>query len=126
MRFVLLHHTGWPGRADHYDLMLECQAGSEENDRTLLTFATQDDAAPCGDPPALLTLIETHRRAYLQFEGVLSGGRGRVDRADCGALQWIQPPSSGTHLHVALSGSMLNGLFVLEQIEHNTCLFKKQ
>src|SRR5579862_9794749 len=87
-RFVVLHHTGWPGQADHYDLMLQVRPGTSDDDRVLKTFATCCDQFPTGDID-VFRLVEDHRRAYLQFEGDLSGKRGQVRRADKGELTFV-------------------------------------
>lgn len=127
MRFVLLHHTGWPGRDDHYDLMLQMEEGAGEFDPVLKTFASLTDECPdgrshadsrargaaAGDPSAqtnLLRLIADHRRAYLTLEGPLSGGRGCVTRVDEGDFAWIDPPDESLQqLRFTLMGAKLKG-----------------
>jgi hypothetical protein len=107
MRFVVLHHTGWPGRADHYDLMLQFAEGGSDDDRVFKTFATVEDQFPTGSPASNLQRIEDHRREYLTFEGTLSGNRGRVSRVDSGEI--FEGPSGVFELR----GSKLSGKFRL-------------
>ena len=76
-RFVILEHDDpFP----HLDFMLE----HEGKLRTwrLLSEPTPGavlQAEPLGD----------HRIEYLEFEGPLSGDRGRVRRVDAGTFEWI-------------------------------------
>jgi len=76
-RFVILRHHPGPHskRPLHWDLMFE-------DGIVLRTFA-------CANEPLMgLTFqvdsIEDHRLAYLEYEGTVSGGRGDVQRWDCG------------------------------------------
>lgn len=71
-RFVLLYHT-WP--QPHYDLMLEWQG-------VLKTWRL----AELPYPGIRLTIeaIGDHRLAYLDYEGPVSGNRGKVRRIDSG------------------------------------------
>ena len=61
MRYVVLHHTGWRGHPDHYDLLLELAAGRAK----LKTFSTLQDTFPA--QASELKLIRAHRRAYLAY-----------------------------------------------------------
>ena len=105
-RFVLLHHTGWPGRSDHYDLMLETQSGDAADERALLTFATQNDELPAHGH--ILERLPAHRRAYLAYEGAVSGGRGQVARIDKGTCTWLRATEP---VAVELQGAKLFGRF---------------
>ena len=81
-RFVILRHQMPPqsSRPDHWDLMLE--DGSH-----LLTWALP--AAPLvGEQLSALPLAE-HRLDYLDYEGPLTGDRGRVTRHDWGSYKKI-------------------------------------
>ena len=79
MRFVILHHTGWPGRADHYDLMIQTAAGKDDDDRVLKTYSTLTDVFP--DAPATLQVREMER--ILDFLQVKVIGKGPMTRASC-------------------------------------------
>ena len=69
-RYVVLRHEGYG--QPHYDLMFETSPGSD-----LLTWRSPNWPLEDG---STLTALNEHRRAYLTFEGPLSGGRGHVRR----------------------------------------------
>jgi hypothetical protein len=98
-RYVILEHD-WPVR--HWDFMLE----SGDVLRTWRLAAPPRPgesvaAAPIGD----------HRRAYLDHEGPVSGGRGTVTRWDAGAFCW---EGAGEGVAVRLEGARLRGRARLE------------
>lgn len=82
---VLLEHTTLDGV--HYDWMLEDPAGGPE--AQLITFRL---SRPAQEWPARrrwgLIELGAHRRAYLSYEGPLSGQRGHVRRVAAG---WYRP-----------------------------------
>ncbi len=95
-RFVVLEHA-W--NAVHWDFMLE-------HGEVLRTWAIDAPIAPERDLPA--RALGDHRKLYLEFEGELSGGRGRVRRLDAGtfrALTW-----SADHVSVEVTGTQLAGI----------------
>lgn len=109
-RFVLLEHDTRPSTAAaerdapagvHWDLMLELAPGG-----ALATWRLA--ANPC-ETSGLVAAerIGEHRRAYLDYEGELSGGRGRVRRVDCGALDVRRVEASA--VLVRISGARLAG-----------------
>jgi hypothetical protein len=120
MRFVLLHHTGWPGHEDHYDLMLQKEAGENDDSDVLTTYSTAADAIPAGNGE-ILSLNHAHRRAYLSYEGSLKGGRGSVTRVDEGELEWLSPDGTRFHLH----GELLLGEFCLEMKDNVVRLHRR-
>lgn len=76
-RFVILEHQF---QGEHWDFMLE-------SGDALRTWRLEQ-------PPErgrLITAIPLadHRRAYLDYEGEISGGRGRVSRWDQGEFEWL-------------------------------------
>ena len=73
-RYVVLHHVGHG--SPHFDWMLERDA-----DGPLTTFRVR--AWPVAGRQALTPLAD-HRRAYLDYEGEVSGGRGSVRRVEAG------------------------------------------
>ena len=79
MRYVILRHQTPPGHARglHWDLMLE--AGD-----TLWTWALPEEPAPGKRLTA--QRLPDHRLAYLDYEGVISDGRGVVARCDAGTF----------------------------------------
>ncbi|SIO01474.1 DNA polymerase Ligase (LigD) [Singulisphaera sp. GP187] len=74
-RFVILEHH-WNGV--HWDLMLE-------RDGVLRTWAVDEAIVPGRNLPA--RALADHRLHYLEYEGVISGGRGSVRRCASGSYQ---------------------------------------
>jgi len=72
-RYVILEHTGHPGKADHFDLMLE-------HEGVLKTWTLDRGALSPG--PAVEGF--DHRLVYLEHEGPVFGDRGRVRRVKGG------------------------------------------
>jgi hypothetical protein len=101
-RFVLLYHEcpADYGRASHWDLMLE--AG--ESLRTWALFELPHDwtaaqsytaslfplcAAASTENIVVVAPLGDHRRDYLEYEGQVSGERGRVMRIDAGGYKTL-------------------------------------
>jgi hypothetical protein len=143
MRFVVLHHFGWPGRQDHYDLMIEMNEGGGDDERALKAFATLSSRFPDGERgsgdaaheedlqglvaggSALRPLAE-HRRAYLRLEGPLSGERGAVKRVDEGTLEWREPPDPDWRACAfRMEGRALKGEFRLLRVDDETYSFER-
>jgi hypothetical protein len=76
LRFVILAHT--VNGLTHFDLMLEL-AGHDK----LRTYQLVQWPLAAGESCAA-PRIGDHRRAYLDYEGEVSGGRGRVTRVQAG------------------------------------------
>lgn len=101
-RFVLLEHDH-PHL--HWDFMLE-------SDQGLLTWRLPS-------PPIMGVALEAeqlphHRFAYLDYEGAVSGNRGRVVRWDGGTFLWEH--RSEERLVVRLQGVQLKGRFLMEYL----------
>lgn len=94
-RFVILEHD-WPER--HWDLLLE--AGE-----VLRAWRLLAEPGPGRSVPAEPNF--DHRSMYLDYEGPLTGGRGRVTRWDAGEFEWEQADAQCVMLH----GAKLNGQF---------------
>lgn len=80
MRAVILHHSGY--LEDHFDLLIEQEPGVER----VWTWRLSSH------PITAATRIERlpdHRRMYLDYEGLVSRGRGRVARVWSGAIELI-------------------------------------
>jgi len=80
-RFVVLRHEGHG--ATHFDLLIEAGAAL-----AAWQFAAAPTLLPAGGTLAGRRLAD-HRTAYLDYEGPVSGGRGRVEReagGDCEVL----------------------------------------
>jgi len=74
-RFVLLHHLC--GADSHYDLMIEVG-------ELLATWRLPRPLERIDAAPVAAVRIGMHRRAYLDYEGPLAGGRGSVRAVDRG------------------------------------------
>ena len=79
LRYVVLRHEGVP--EPHFDLMFETKPGGP-----LRTWRSA--VWPLEDQTQLVELGE-HRRAYLDYQGPISGGRGRVRRVAAGSFAWL-------------------------------------
>lgn len=106
-KFVILHHTGH--RPEHWDFMLE------EADALATWKCSSNPAA--SSPGQILSCrrLPDHRRAYLTYEGVISHGRGRVQRIEEGEYECI--PAEEHHRRVRLHGKKFSGLVELRQDE---------
>jgi hypothetical protein len=98
-RYVILEHDH-PYR--HWDLMLE--AGD-----VLRTWRLAETPQP--GRPVRAELIGDHRRAYLDYEGPVSGGRGSVTRWDAGEFTWEEDQAD--RIAVRLRGGRCRGLATL-------------
>lgn len=94
-RFVILEHD-WPHR--HWDLMLEA-AG------VLQTWRLAEP--PTSDHPVAAERIGDHRLAYLDYEGEISGGRGRVTRWEGGDYEITN--MTNDELNINILGQRLRG-----------------
>ncbi len=104
-RFVILEHDH---PFLHWDFMLE----SGDVLRTWRLHAQPNPgvafvAEPLGD----------HRKAYLHYEGPVSGNRGRVIRWDAGTFQW--EADTPERIVIRLNGTRCSGTAVLEQAVGN-------
>ncbi len=99
-RFVILEHDH---PVLHWDLMLE--AGT-----VLRTWRLAE--APDPHKPVRAERAADHRPVYLEYEGPISGSRGRVRRWDRGTFAWVVEEER--RLVVRLEGSRLRGLLHLD------------
>lgn len=113
-QFVLLEHdtrprptADAPAGAVHWDLMLEVQPGGP-----LATWRLAQNPV-CTATPIACERIGDHRREYLEYEGEISGDRGRVRRIDRGELR-VQRGEPG-EIRAAFAGAALCGAFVLRE-----------
>ncbi len=77
LQYVILRHEGIP--EPHFDLMFETFPGSQ-----LATWRSEQWPI---ESPIALTRLKEHRRIFLEYEGDLTHGRGRVIRMARGACQ---------------------------------------
>ena len=85
-RFVVQQHF----RAEddwHFDLMLECHDA-------LVTFSSGVAPDEAKRLPCMVRQLPTHRIAYLEHEGEVSGDRGWCKIHDRGSFEWIEPPGN--------------------------------
>ena len=111
-RYVILHHR--IGGGEHWDLMLE-------RDDVLLTWQLRREPVSPAALPAPAHRIQDHRKAYLEYEGPITGDRGNVKRADRGSVKFIVFTDSS--MEIDLSGGRLTGRFRLS-ISGNEWLFE--
>ncbi len=107
-RFVVLEHE-WNGV--HWDFMLE-RSG------VLKTWAVDLPLEPGRELPA--RRLADHRIAYLDYEGPISGNRGRVRRIDAGTYETIQ--WEDTMVQVVIRGGQLAGEVVIRRANSARCL----
>jgi hypothetical protein len=108
-RFVILEHDH---PQLHWDFMLE--TGS-----VLRTWRLAE--VPIDGRPIPATAIGDHRPFYLDYEGPVSGNRGRVLRWDAGTYEELV--SAENDLQVRLQGTKLNGIARLAVSEGSDWLF---
>ena len=101
-RFVILHHR--LGDGEHWDLMLE-------RGDILLTWQLLRDPTVPDSFPIPARRIGDHRKAYLTYEGPLTGNRGTVRRVDSGTVEFEENTTQCCRFTV--SGDRLRGTFVL-------------
>jgi hypothetical protein len=105
-RFVILEHDH---PLLHWDLMLECG-------RVLLTWRLASPLRP-GEVVNAVRVFD-HRLFYLDYEGPISGGRGRVVRWAGGSFVWkVQADDC---LGVSLQSERLRGDLNLKKVENDT------
>lgn len=131
--FVLLHHTVAGG--EHWDLCIDClddpdtdrsqpnvsqpDAPQPDDARTLATWQLSHNPATRlvsnNSQPVAARRIADHRRVYLDYEGAISGNRGRVTRVDRGTCAVLSRDSR--RWAIALTGSLLIGTFEIAAAE---------
>ena len=84
LRYVVLRHEGVDDA--HFDLMFETTPASD-----LATWRA--DQWPLTDQTTF-TPLRPHRRAYLQYEGPISGDRGTVHRIHSGTHEVVENGAS--------------------------------
>ena len=98
-RFVILRHDNTV--AAHWDFMLQCGP-------VLRAWALQGEPT-ASDPGNVIeaAALPDHRPAYLDYEGPVSDGRGRVEHFDGGSFQIVE--MSDERITVNLAGRKLVG-----------------
>lgn len=105
-RFVILLHEGHG--PTHWDLMIEDQG-------TLATWQFLSDPTAAGSTQQTLGArrLPAHRIAYLNYEGPVSGNRGRVRQADAGTCEALSAGKQQWRL--VFAGQKLRGRFDLRE-----------
>ena len=108
-RFVVLHHETPPGypRPSHYDLMLEC--GELQSGGALRTWALP--GLPEVETEIVAEELAPHRLAYLDYEGEVSGDRGKVTRVVAG--EYVTLEETANLLRIKIAGQNLAGEMLL-------------
>lgn len=96
LRTVVLRHSQ-PDGSSHYDWMIEHP--DRVDDRRLRTWRTKlrPDRAAAFEGEQ----IGDHRAIYLEYEGDLGGGRGKVARVASGWVRWDQCGQDSVEFEVA-------------------------
>lgn len=110
-RFVILEHDH---PSLHWDLMLETGA-------VLWTWRLAAPPRQAGERIAA-ERIGDHRKAYLEYEGPVSGGRGTVRRWDAGEWETAEgsPGETAGGWAVRLCGERFRGTLTLERAARPT------
>lgn len=103
-RFVILHHQLRGG--EHWDLMLEYG-------EILATWQLLTEPVGGSVLPIPAKRIGDHRKAYLAYEGPVSGDRGQVRRVDSGTVDIVD--FSDDRCLFVLRGGRLSGRFRLQR-----------
>ncbi len=110
-RYVVLRHEMPAGaaRSSHWDFMLE-------RGDVLRTWALPQP--PDVAASQVVELLPDHRLAYLEYEGAVSGGRGKVSRWDAGSYEpRDEDEGADACLSIRLTGSRLCGEVKLIRLE---------
>ncbi len=110
-RFVILHHTHTD--CEHWDLCIE------QGD-VLATWQLLREPVSRSSLPIPAKRIGDHRKAYLDYEGLLSRDRGCVRRVDAGTVE-LEKSTSDCYIFV-MAGTRLSGRFILSAHDDNWVL----
>ena len=111
---VLLRHS-LPDGSHHFDWML-----ARDDSGSLLTFRLDEDIS-LGCQRFSGPRLPEHRRRYLEYEGPVSGDRGRVDRVARGDCEILLEGHEEVLVRVALGS--LSGEIRGEAVEDGLFLF---
>lgn len=101
-RFVIQHHE--LSASAHWDLMLE-------QDDALATWQVPVPPSQYCQGPVPARRIADHRKAYLDYEGPVSGDRGTVRIADAGT--YVARVAGPARWEIELRGRVVRGRFEL-------------
>lgn len=115
-RFVILKHTR-EGRALHWDLMLEVG-------QVLHTWRLDVHPSDIADEHIAITRIFDHPLRFLDYQGPVNEGKGRVEVADSGFYRPLGSDSAGVQL-LEFSGRILKDRFTLEHVARDQWLMTR-
>ena len=103
-RYTISHHTG-AKEGDHYDLMLEQESALKTFRFRIPSFMNLQS----------IQAIKDHRKQYLDYEGEISGGRGRVRIWDTGI--YLVDVWSETRIQIAIAGKQMKTRLRIDRME---------
>jgi hypothetical protein len=117
MKFVIHHHRT---EDIHFDFMID---NGKELETWQITEDRMEQFIRGEEIPA--KLIPPHRREYLEYEGPVSKGRGRVEIYDRGECRIIS--RKGSFLSFMLKGKKFIGKIEIKKTAGKSCkiIFKK-
>ena len=101
LRFVVLSHD-WP--EPHGDMLIEHPPGA-----ALLPTWSLDEPPGHAALEARVERLADHRRAYLDYEGPVQGGRGRVSQSLTGQMILLESSLPPNQLHFQVDGVSRTG-----------------
>lgn len=115
LRFVILRHEPGEvsaGEAVHWDFLVETVAGAEWLPTWRL--AAWEEGAFVVEAVRL----PDHRRAYLDYEGPISGGRGRVKRVASGVVEILRQTATRWELLLHTNKKILRAVGTASDEDH--------
>ena len=106
LRFSVLRHTKYPGKENHYDIVLEVQDGQDSEEVALVKFETTNRL---GSREMSVNHQGMVRRRYLEYVGPMSGDRGKVRRVDSGVYRYTPLDK------IEFKGKALSGEYVFDE-----------
>ena len=106
-RYVILHHQ-MPAdavRKSHWDLMLEVGDA-------LRTWAMESELQT--ESQIFAVQLADHRRAYLSYQGPISGNRGTVAQWDSGTYEFVE--ESADRIVISVDGVRCRGTLTLTRL----------
>jgi hypothetical protein len=101
---VLLRHD-LPDGTSHFDWMVQRAPG-----QGLITFRVQERIDLQSPQVFTCERLPDHREVYLEYEGPISGGRGRVERMEAGGAEILHLSRDRVRVRIELGG--LRGEFL--------------
>ncbi|MBT7706160.1 hypothetical protein HN747_01810 [archaeon] len=101
-RFAILRHTEHPTSKDHYDIVIEKIPGLKMDSEKIVKFET---TSVLTKPNIKIKYMGLIGKKYLQYEGIVDGNRGSVEKVDLGDCEFVGNNS------VKFSGKILNGIY---------------